>query len=88
MIYRQKEHYATKKKFQGLEALDPSLGLIFPSQGLTLARQCIILTSMMSMLLYRNVILQTKTIILHSTKIISLAEILENEITLKSTLHS
>ena len=32
-----------KKKFQGLEALDPSLGLIFPSQGLTLARQCIIL---------------------------------------------
>ena len=43
---------------------------------------------MMSMLLYRNVILQTKTIILHSTKIISLAEILENEITLKSTPHS
>jgi len=41
---KQKEHYATKKKIQGSEALDPSLGLIFPSQGLTLARQCIILT--------------------------------------------
>ena len=32
-----------KKKYQGLEALEPCLGLIFPSQGLTLARQCIIL---------------------------------------------
>ena len=38
----QVEHTA---EFQGLEALDPSLGLIFPapSQGLALARQCIIL---------------------------------------------
>ena len=39
-------------------------------------------------LLFRNVILQTKTIILLSTKIISLAKIIQNKITLKSTLHS
>ena len=42
VLIEQKEHYATQKN-QGLEALDQSLGLIFPSQGLTLARQCIIL---------------------------------------------
>ena len=40
----------------------------------------------MSILPFTNVILQTKAIILLSTKIISLAEILENKITLKSTL--
>ena len=45
MIYRAKGTLCNQKKFQGLEALDPSLGLIFPSQGLTLARQCIILTN-------------------------------------------
>ena len=46
MIYiEQKERYETKRNFQGLEALDPSLGFLFPSQGLTLARQCIILSS-------------------------------------------
>ena len=39
-------------------------------------------------LLFRNVILQTKTIILLSTKIISLAKIIQNKISLKSTLHS
>ena len=43
MIYRAKGTPCNPKKIQGLEALDPSLGLIFPSQGLTLARQCIIL---------------------------------------------
>ena len=43
VLIEQKEHCATQKN-QGLEALDQSLGLIFPSQGLTLARQCIILT--------------------------------------------
>ena len=43
MIYRAKGTLCNQKNFQGLEALDPSLGLIFPSQGLTLARQCIIL---------------------------------------------
>ena len=32
-------------------------------------------------------VIQTKTIILHSIKIISLAKIIQNEITLKSTLH-
>ena len=42
VLIEQKEHCATQKN-QGLEALDSSLGLIFPSQGLTLARQCIIL---------------------------------------------
>ena len=42
---------------------------------------------MMRIILFRNVILQTKTIILLSTKIISLAKIIQNEITLKSTLH-
>ena len=43
VLIEQKEHCATQKN-QGLEALDSSLGLIFPSQGLTLARQCIILS--------------------------------------------
>ena len=38
VLIEQKEHCATQKN-QGLEALDQSLGLIFPSQGLTLARQ-------------------------------------------------
>ena len=42
---------------------------------------------MMWIILFRNVILQTKTIILLSTKIISLAKIIQNEITVKSTLH-
>ena len=40
----REEHTAIKEIGQGWEALDPLLGLIFPSQGLALARQCIILT--------------------------------------------